>query len=503
MPNRFGACGCCGTPDCTPIDVADLPTITISGWTGLGWTQTGNGCCWTQCFTKDETTWSWSCPGVIHEAEFSEYCETNLWTIQAKEPLRTTTTTCPLPTSMCCGDTDKQLLAEIILEAQKFVGHYPIFFYTPFSLCVQYSHETVDCGLGPELKWVLKSSLSYQYVGYVMMHSIAQAIQTATFYNSCFTETKDHTFDITDGTAFTCPATQVDADAIRTAALGATVGGGLKCAGISSGTCTFDRIKFYDAEPTGTVTFTNSDLLGSCTLTQCQEGSNYTTSCCATFPALDTGGGYTNPNCDIPCVCDGLAENTNYEVFARTTGTVSNSCYHTNCSTPPSPGQGTQYAIVGDCNSTDPDFGCQTEALVRCCNNGQSTDCFSYDLIPCLGLTDGTEDTSVVNQPWVACDEVLWFQATKPYIDPAVYAPVCGNCTGVGGASLSLPDCSDPADCDPVCCYYFDCLECPDCNNKWTGFLPENVAYSSTVVCSGQTTRQGCISAPSWSITLS
>ncbi|MFN9904202.1 MAG: hypothetical protein ACK55Z_36565, partial [bacterium] len=63
---------CCCVCDCLPLE--DLPTVTISGYTGGGWS---GDCCYEQTFTPNTAqSWSKSCSDMIYESGVTEQCIT-------------------------------------------------------------------------------------------------------------------------------------------------------------------------------------------------------------------------------------------------------------------------------------------------------------------------------------------------------------------------------------------------------------------------------------------
>jgi hypothetical protein len=483
MPNRFGACSCCGAVDCTPIDEVDLPDVTISGYSAVGgWTETGSRCCWTRAFDNDTTTYTeWCTTLPIVDTTLDYEIEDKLWALKALTLKATLgAASCPIPAEMCCWDDPP---CEVVYtRTTTFAGDIQIHMrvrYRTSRIYVQYGRRNFDCGSGPVEKYYLGTSAEVNG-NYGIFPVGSVSVTCAEVTHACFSLDTPVLDDYLQEWQDLCDPVE---HPWATTAF---------CDGGSFGQ-TFCRIKLYDTPPTGSITFSNSDNLSGCTadglLCQCNEGFDVTEVC-------------VSPDSSIYTIC-----------FPEPTVTGCNP---------------TETFIGNDCTGGMSIYSCfeGCDISTPFCNVARNCDdvtqTFHFDFIwsdsfagldetetlalYCYGVVGGgwlfPFDCSTLNANWLP---VLSSAPTCP-TDPCEWANVeSGN--GFQFREVTpLYECNTFATCDATCCQDVYCDEfCGVCGHKWD-WLPlyweRNVTGTPTQTCTTNATEL-CIPATNPTIVLS
>jgi len=466
----FGRC-CCGECECLPF--VDLPDVSISGWTGDGWSGV---CCYEQTFTPNAAqSWSKTCTSDVFSSTVSESCETEHYHILTPDyrgyelfPDGCET----IPDDFCCPEGDELIAttnSEWTFENKGFFA----FWRRIKEIIVRISREDVNCegveGQTGGCKIVIRSRYVYEVRSRFYKNDRTSSSQTVTMNNStCFEKDDNYEFDNALSSAFTCddvPSTPPDS--------------------IIQENCLefvdvyFDRVKYYDDMPTGSISFGNTDVPG-CTSSSCNyDPYNYTNQVCIYTPSEEV----TQTYClfSEPCYCtDDVfpVSNSITQTFSCTKGLITeiggcnaNPCIPMLCN-----------VIITDCSNDDPPFDCGYQF---------TRNQLQYDIDPENPATCFVEG-----------------------IGGGIYN-ACGASYGIEGVGGSdsrpytrLITCDDPTDCNSSCCRYYD--DCPCCVPDGTCIPIHSTSYYSTVIshtrtqtCSGITSLSFCTNAPTWTITLS
>lgn len=452
----FGKCGCA----CECVLEPELPTITIGGMTGQGWT--GSFCCFRQAFTYNATPTD----SVITTAPIYSSTATQDRTQQVltAENYRIPMFSFPGPgdfcedidyDAACCGErnilmgTLQEIVSETIERKLRVT-------YRPVSIEIEYSKQKVDCDGAVVCRYVVKFSIfySYEYIYLTERQSSRQVISTPA--GGCFVcvgpDSNDRECSFTDESEGTI-----------------TSGGG-------SGNFRVDRIKYYESAPTGTITFVNSDT-DTCDRTE------------FVLPVCDTEGNY-----------------------------VSQVCINADSASPPC-WCGTTSIGLEDDTYTDPlGDGCTPYALVYTCGDvfcSSAADFCTAEDVSC----ERSVQCSGVLVP-EGCDAAIFLLtglAPAWRIGDAFFS-FFPDCCITGGATVcsSYPfapksNCEDVPlgsglECDEDCCHsYIDFEEsCPNCTLQIISCTPKytlidrNItAHTLTTSCAGPTARSACITTPS------
>ena len=464
----IGRC-CCAACDCLPVE--DLPTVTISGYTGGGWSGT---CCYEQTFTPNTTqSWSKLCSDMIYESTVAEQCVTEHYRLLAPDyrGFELFPDGCDeITEGYCCPEgtekiatttTDWTFTDNAFMAVWRRIKH----------IIVRISQEEVDCtGVEGETggcKIVIRSRFVYDYQATYYRNALSTYAQSVTMHNTdCFEVDPDYQITANTPTAFTCsdvPANPPTSD---------------NC--LTSGTFYFDRVRYYDDMPTGSITFNNTHVPG-CTSTACDYSPlNYSSSVCIYSPASPIVSAL-GCNLNEPCYCTDtvFATNNTVEYGPIICG-----------------GDDIFIQEVSGCNDNPCDLcttlitECDGVTEYECPDSTWSTSCIQYDIDPenpatCFntGIGSGLHNACVCSNSIEGIG-----QYNAPYVRSVF--------------------CDDPTNCSAICCrsYDEDCLCCyPDgiCRNYYDiKYFSTIATHTRTQTCSGFQSKSICTSAPSWTITL-
>ncbi len=476
-----GFCKCCET-GCYELQPEDLPTVTPpAGWSVVSdWT--GTACCKCLTMQPDTQTWTDSCSGVFGVAEQDYNCTWDILAWELPNPRVLTSAVCPSDGTIYCTTRNKFKAGEGVgriycrEEWKLLVSTAP----SEITLCI--SKQNVDCGSGPVEKWVLSSQYCYDVQTWAVRNRQKILAREITVTHSCFKKT-----------ASPSPATACDYDVeeihthecTRAAALDDVAldnGDAIPVeSGIGGGTFCFCRHKLFDAAPTGSVTFTNADVLGACDLefTCNSTGCDDSTQVCFSVSSW--------PCAVRPCWCD-----TTYEI----TEEIEQICYQQNCS-PGDCGFGLTCVDPQKCVSfsviSPPD--CEGIITLRCCLPVTDPGCFDVSNYVLAKTTPGSlgnccRDGSTIGVPGNCATGAEEFGNY----------PICH-----ASNSLNLvPFCIEPLftctalTCDATCCHD---LDCDQCQPKYAVCGRDETSLTFDTQC-GLSTVSVCISAPSWTLNL-
>jgi hypothetical protein len=466
--------GCCCACDC--LTVGELPTISISGWTGGSWS---GSCCYEQTFTPNTTpAWTKSCSGTLYDATAEEECVTEHWRVLGSLWRGFGIDSCDdIPDDYCCPPGREKIATTTTnwtWEDNAFLAVWR----RPYQIIVRVSQEEVDCegveGQTGGCKIVIRSRYVYEWASKIYKNSNSTIDQTVTMHNTtCFEVNDDYVITSTPPTETTCDDVPSD-----------PANGGF---GSLNNTCAFfgnfyfDRVKYYDDMPTGSVEFTNSDVPG-CDSSLCDYSPYaYVNQACVYGPTEPV----QTANCAFqePCYCTGTIS----EVSATITQGVA-ICQ-----------DDSPYALSG-CNTCNPPApsNCTTDF---CAPIGPYTCPDSGYSMYRLGFTNSDAGTQSCLVPGVGSDGIR--QAT--FI-------ACGQNRSLEGIGGILPPYSrlhtcTVEDCNSSCCEYID--DCPCCVEEQCKPIYSSEYYSTVIThtrsqtCSGLTSASVCTNAPTWTITLS
>lgn len=481
---------CCCLCECLPIE--DLPAVTISGYTGQGWT---GDCCYEQIFTPNSASWSKSCSGNIYESTATENCVTEHW-IQYGPNYRGFEFFpggCDeIPEDYCCFGSSEKIVQTTTNWA--FTDYAFMAVWTrPNKIIVRISQEDVDCsGVEGETggcKIVIRSRFVYDWRSKIYGVNFFDVDQSAIIYNeTCFELNDDYVFDIED----------INKQSIAT------------CSDVPSeppsptfqscvyeGEFYFDRVRYYDDMPTGSITFTNANVPG-CDSSGCEyEPYSYVSQVCINSPS----GAINNNQCRFsePCFCAGTVSTRDLIATPPDTICEGNTVTEVdNCT-----GEGLCNTLTTSCrNPGDPPH------FSYDCNDGIGVNVLGYYIDDCFGTSGIGSDGYMPGTTFI----------DTPNGSRIVYSG-CGGCTGEAScyqrnqqdtANVApynpLFDCSQ-SPCDQDCCFYFDdCPNCyPDgiCVEKYSRPYSTVTAHTRSQTCSGISQKSVCLGAPQWTIVLS
>lgn len=468
---------CCG---CECLLAEDLPDVAITNHTGGGWT---GECCFEQIFTPNTTpSWSKSCTGLLYEASVSEQCITEHWT-QANFAYRGfeyfTGDDCnTIPEDYCCPGAYEKI-ATTTTNGEWVDNGFMALWKRPKHIIVRISREEVNCdevqGQTGGCKLVIRSRYVYEYKTKFYRNELNWSWQSVDLHNQdCFEIDQDFVIEESIPTPITCndvalsPPTSAD-----------------PC--MSSGEFYFDRVRYYDNMPTGSIDFTNIHIPG-CTANACDYSPyNYASSVCIyspsapIIPGIDVNGGCFF---DQPCYCT----ETVFQVESTHTYGP------TICG-----GENVMITSFGGCDMV-PCIPFLCDVILTECDLDQyecpassyTSNCSSFDIDPENPATCYRQGFGFALGDFNACG--------------------CSN--SLGGVGEDPPPynrtvfCDDPTSCNTTCCQYFDDCECchPDgrCRQIHAGYWWQTVAeHTRTQTCSGFSSQSICTNAPSWTITLS
>ena len=471
-----GRC-CCAECECLPVE--DLPTVTITNHTGGGWSGT---CCYQQIFTPNTTpSWSKSCTSLLYEASVAEECVTEHWTQTAGEyrgfEYFTGDDCNTIPDDFCCPGAYEKI-ATTTTNSEWTDNAFMALWRRPKHIIVQISRELVNCdgieGQTGGCKIVIRSRYVYEYATTFYRNEFNPAWQSVTMHNTdCFEINQDFVKEQETPTAFTC------SDVPSSPPSGGI--GGDPC--VSLGEFYFDRVRYYDDMPNGSIQFTNSEVPG-CTASTCDYTPyNYAASVCIfspSAPIVGTGGCFFNE----PCYCTDevfpVNQTLNYGpvvcggdvTIDSIAGCNANPCLPFSC----------EFILTN----------CEDLTSFTCPSSSYSTECLTFDIDP--------------ENPATCFREGIGFAlGTTPN------SCQCANSLAIAGGTLPpytrTVECDDPTNCNLDCCQYFDDCECcfPDgrCRKIHTGFFWQTVVeHTRTQTCSGLSSQSVCTNAPQWTINL-
>ena len=470
---------CCCACDCLPLE--DLPTVTISGYTGGGWS---GSCCYEQTFTPNTTpSWSKSCSGMIYEASVFEECVTDhsQFLTPNYRGFEFFPNGCDeIAEDFCCPE-GAELIATTTTQWEFQDNAFLAVWRRVKEIKVRISQEEVDCsgveGQTGGCKIVIRSRFIYEWASKIYGNSTTKVTQTILMHNTTCFESNPN-FVINDPTPSVITCSDVPSNAPTSG----------DC--VFTGDFYFDRVKYYDTMPTGSVSFGNSDVPG-CNSSSCDyDPYSYVSSVCIYAPT----DAIANNQClfQEPCYCTGTITSDN-STFIRDA---------IECDT----GSGFISEVSG-CND-DPCPELCTSLMTQCPDDPDPYECpgtalslsrlgFDIDPInPSLCLRTG------IGEPDGNC--------CGSYGDKYIG---CGVSVTTAGLFPEKPynstsNCSAGA-CDENCCRLFeDCPCCyPDgnCLSKFNAFnyYSSTVTHTRSQTCTGLQSASVCTSAPTWTITLS
>ena len=473
----FGRC-CCSC-ECLPVE--DLPTVTISGYTGGGWS---GSCCYEQTFTPNATPrWSKSCSSLIFEGSVSQQCTTEHYR-QTRGSYRGFEygplggDCSDVPEDYCCGGAYEKI-ATTQSTATYTDNAFMAVWRRVKNIIVRISQEEVDCtgieGQTGGCKIVIRSRYVYEFSSAIYQNALTNGSQAVTMNNTdCFEVNPDFVITGSAPTAITCSDVPSNPPS----------GGGGANLCLSGGEFYFDRVRYYDTIPTGAIAFTNANVPG-CDSTSCNyEPYSYVNSVCVNSPSSPQA--FTGCFLNQPCYC------------------------------------------TDDVSSVDPPLEIEAE---NCFNDGLGlfniTDIEGCSADPCIPAVSCTTTltacaTNAYECPGTALSlNCLDFQInpvnSATCFRPGVGFPLgdfsaCGcqfSIEGIGQRDPPYYDTSDcfVGNCNADCCDFLDDCECclPDgrCLPKFIPKWYQTVtAHTRTQTCSGFSSQSVCTGAPSWTINL-
>jgi hypothetical protein len=470
---------CCCTCECLPIE--DLPTVTISGYTGGGWS---GSCCYEQTFTPNTTpSWSKSCSSLLYEGSVLQEC-TTLHTRQGRGSYRGFEygplggDCSEVPEDYCCGGSWAP-----IAETQSTVAYTDNAFMAvwrrPKNIIVRISQEEVDCegveGQTGGCKIVIRSRFNYEYETAIYQNGLTSGSQTVTMLSTdCFEVNPDYEITIGAGSPITCSDVPANPPPFS---------GSNLCR--NSGVFGFDRVRYYDEMPTGAIQFTNAEVPG-CDASSCNyEPYNYASSVCINSPSSPSA--LTGCFFNEPCYCTDEVTSGGPIIESE-----AENCFNDGL------GQSPNVTDIDGCFADPciPAVSCTTNLTIcatpeyECPGTAFSVNCLDFEINP--------ENEATCFRPGVGF--------------PFGGFSACGCGISVGGAGAIEPPYFDTSDCfsgncNEACCDFLDDCECclpdgrclPKFAQKWNQTVTD---HTRTQTCSGFSSQSVCTGAPSWTINL-
>jgi hypothetical protein len=470
---------CCCSCACLPIE--DLPTVTISGYTGGGWA--GN-CCYEQTFTPNSTpSWSKGCSSLLYEGSVLQECTT--------EHLRQTRGSyrgfeygplfgdcSEVPEDYCCGG-GYVLIATTQSTAAYTDNAFMAVWRRPKNIIVRISQEEVDCeGVEGETggcKIVIRSRFVYEYETAIYQNALTSGSQTVTLQNTdCFEVDPDYVISFAASSAITCSDVPADPPPF---------GGSNLCR--NSGQFAFDRVRYYDEMPTGDIGFTNANVPG-CEASSCDyQPYNYGTSVCVNSPSSPQA--LTGCFLNEPCYCTDEVTSSNPIIESE-----AENCFNDGLGIDPN------ITEIGGCFADPciPAVSCGVALTIcptpeyECPGTAFTLNCLDFEINP--------ENEATCFRPGVGF--------------PFGGFSACGCSISLEGVGVNPAPYFDTSDCfvgncNEACCDFLDDCPCclPDgrCLSKFLGKFNQTVtAHTRTQTCSGFSSQSVCTGAPSWTINL-
>jgi hypothetical protein len=492
-------CECCQQPECVCLTLNDLPEITIAGYTSVSttlihWKESGE-CCWKRTFMPTVTP-NWTCTSYTAQTyEWGMTCQTKSYTwLNYLPPVfqGNTQVPCPLPTWFCCPP-DVNPVPIGMTQAGYFVKGSVVYFlvYRPSQIEVFLTRKILTCGNTQVCKYVLASKYFYEYRMFRKMYGSNKNYKQATVLLSCFSEDPEYDYDSADepnadenGWINDVVESCQDVDATWVEDNDP----------FTNGKFSFDRIRLFDAMPTGDILLNNSNVLYSlpCEVTMstlCLTQLNQDTQVCIYTPSIPDPNDPTQQFSEAPpCWCN-MTE----------TPTATFPDY-----------------LANRCNYFVPIGQPRTQFQVYYCDSGGVGIGLEPGGTTCIILSGGCDDT----KPPCA----TFNKECRPPNTPWATWPVnesCWDIDGPGSVFSSFFDCGctvsgvfywsaicAPGSCGS-CCSSFS-MECPECETVnpykcYAMYIPQEMvrtieAKELTWECSGVTQHSQCINAPSWTI---
>lgn len=448
---------CCCT--CYIPDNYELPIITKTGWTASSWSGT---CC--KCMTLSPIElYSWqNCCTAPFLTQTRTIDEIRRFIKRPKVKPKVGLPTELLPCSFtveevhCCPDPETTLfdLNSSLVQQNKFrlLSGIKLAY---IEICI--SKQQVTCGSNPpSTKWVVSSKYFFNYEARIVRDRTASLTRTITGLT-------DPCVYINDDPP---PTLSCEEEENGTCDLNDLTGPGILCV-LSSGIASFNRVKFYDELPTGTVTFSNSDLGTDCTWESCGSNDERDTSYCFSVSSV--------PSCNVELdLCD--CNESYSQSLIPSTETIGNLCCQKECVPITVPGVDYPITMLVGC--------CDGDALDSFCS---PSDCYSFD---CGSQTIYTGDP-IGNLDECETKTDYWLNLNCPLgTGPGNVYPLFFEKT-----------CAENSDCywnewDGTTCTLFDC---GTFKFFWYQiFLSRDVEKACDFV-----SRQCCFNSPSWSVTFS
>lgn len=470
---------CCCSCECLPIE--DLPTVTISGYTGGGWS---GSCCYEQTFTPNATpSWSKGCSSSLYEGSVVQQCTTEHYRQTSGNyrgfeygPLGGDCS--GVPDDYCCNGGFVKI-ATTQSTATYTDNAFMAVWRRAKSIIVRISQEQVDCevveGQSSGCKIVIRSRYVYEYETAIYQNGLTSGSQTVTINSTdCFEVNTDYVRTVTAYSPITCSDVPANPPAFSSVAN--------LCR--NSGEFGFDRVRYYDAMPSGSIQFTNAEVPG-CKASSCNyEPYNYASSVCVNSPSSPS----TLTGCffNEPCYCTDEPFSINPAQSFEATNCFNN-------------GLGPLFNVtdIQGCFADPciPAVSCTTTLTACATDDFECPDAFS---INCLDFDINPENEATCFRPGVGF--------------PFGEFIACGCSASIsGGGSVEPPyyDVSDcfVGNCNEACCTLFDDCPCclPDgrCVPNYVGRYYQTItAHTRTQSCSGLSSKSVCTGAPSWTINL-
>jgi len=447
---------CCCT--CYIPDNYELPTITKTGWTASSWSGL---CC--KCMTlspNDPYNLQWqnccSSPFLTQTRTIDEirrYIKKP--TVKPKVGLPTDLLPCSFTVEQvhCCPDPESTLfdLSSTLIQENKYklLSGIKLAY---IEICI--SKQEVTCGdASPVTKWIVSSKYFFNYVARIIRD------RTVTLTRE-ITGLTDPCVSINDDPA---PTLSCSDEETGTCDLNDLTGPGILCV-LSSGLASFNRVKFYDTLPTGTVTFTDSDLGSDCVWDSCGSNDARETSLCFSVSSV--------PACNVEIdLCDCNVSTS--KSLTPTTVNIDNLCCQRECIPITVPGS--------------PDY--PYTIFIRCCDGDvldsfcEPSECYSFD----CGTQTVYAGEAIGNLDECETKIDYWLNVS------------CALGPGQFYQLYFIKTCDENSDC------YWDEWAATTCTLFGCGtikfyvyevFLSRDVEKACTFV-----SRQCCFNSPSWSVT--
>lgn len=251
---KIGQCCCTGGGgECCDPETELQPSITLSGFTAAG--TTGDRCCFTQNFAPDSTDPVFECCELLatHTAQID--CKQSSYVIVRDNRPYFASPGCPLPQSRCCMTSYKVAEFQTMTKTIQ-TNRFAVDIYCD-SVSVTVGKELIQCGseVEPVCRYFVRVVMRYSWFAAVNTTLTGSASRTNTYIHPCYYVTcPDDTHE-----SESCSGDE-QCDGNPPFGSTCTTNHGTDPCFDGSGQFCVQRIKYFSTRPSGSITFTDTDV---------------------------------------------------------------------------------------------------------------------------------------------------------------------------------------------------------------------------------------------------